>query len=185
MKKMSAGKKVTMFLCVMLLLQQVKAQQFNVKDTAFIRVFSTLYKSAGNYFKEVKGSPIVSTMFKEPDTIGYRIKLLPQGVTDWKHLSLGINLELTAFFKLGAYSKDSTEVAQRFYNLIALIKEIDKSAFFEFDDSYSDTKIKEVRICSGSKGPCGEDDKWRISLYFHKMFDDEYNVSVNIESYPQ
>ncbi len=180
---MSVAKKIIVFLCVILLLQQVQGQQFNVKDSSFVRVFTTLYNSAGNYFNEVKGKPIVSTMFNEPDTIGYRIKLLPQGVTDWKHLSLGIGHELTAFFKLGEYSKDSTEVARRFYDLIDLIKEIDKTAFFEFDDSYSDTKIKEVRVCSGSKGPCGEDDKWRVNLYFHKMFDDEFNVSVNIESH--
>ena len=143
---MNGAKKIVMSLYVMLLLQQVQGQQFNVKDTSFIRVFTTLYNSAGNYFNEIKGRPIVSTMFNEPDTIGYRIKLLPLGVTDWKHLSLGIGNELTAFFKLGEYSKDSTEVAQRFNDMIALIKEIDTTAFFEFDDSYSDTKIKEVRI---------------------------------------
>ncbi len=180
---MSGVKKIGIFLFVMVLLHQVQGQSFNVKDTSFSRVFTILYNSAGNYFNGVKGKPIVSTMFNEPDTIGYRIRLLPQGVTDWKHLSLGIGHELTAFFKLGEYSKDSTEVAQRFNDMIALIKEIDKTAFFEFDDSYSDTKIKEVRICSESKGPCGEDDKWRVSLYFHKMFDDEFNVSVNIESH--
>lgn len=162
---------------------QSQAQSFDVKDKRFSEVFTFMYKSAGHYFSEIKANPIISTMFKEPDTIGYRLKLLPPGVTDWKHISMGIEHELTIFFKLGDYSKDSAEVAARFNDMIALIKETDPAAVFREDDSYSDTKIRELYICAGNSKDCGENHKWRVSLYFHKMFGDEYNVSVNLQSY--
>jgi hypothetical protein len=178
-------KKHILLLSLLFLLLQAAAQPLNVKNKSFAETFLLLYKSAGNYFKEVKGVPIVSTMFAEPDTIGYRLRLLPAGVTDWKHISVDMNYTLTIFFKLGEYSKDSAEVAKRFNDIIALIKEADPTATLQEDDSYSDTKIKEINICTVGAKSCGEEDKWRVSLYFHKMFDDEYNVSVNMQSFKE
>jgi hypothetical protein len=162
----------------------VNAQKLDVKARSFAEPFSVMYKSAGNFFSEIKGSPIISNMFGSPDTIGFRLKLLPEGVTDWKHISGSNSEEQTIFFKLGEYSTDSAEVAKRFTDMIELVKQIDKTAVLEYDDSYSDTKIKEVRICTGNAASCGEDDPWRISLYFHRFSGNEFNVSVNIQAYP-
>lgn len=160
---------------------QCKSQVFDVHSKNFRETFTLLYKSAANSFAEVKGPPIISNMFGKPDTIGYQIKLLPKGVTDWKHISGSNSEEQTLFFKLGEYSTDSTEVAKRFEAVIALIKEIDPTATVQYDDSYSDTKIKELYVCSGS-GPCGEDGQWRVNLYFHRFAGNEFGVSVNIRA---
>ncbi|GEM_PF-2757464 len=178
-------KRSLFILSAIFLFCQLQAQPLNVKAKSFSTPFITLYKSAGNYFKEVKGSPIISTLFTNPDTIGYRLKLLPEGATDWKHISVDIDNLFTVFFKAGEYSQDSAEVARRFNDLIALIKETDPGAVFQEDNSYSDTKIKEVNICPAHTNNCSENDKWRVSLYFHKMLDGGYNVSVNIQSFPE
>ncbi len=162
---------------------QAKSQVFDVHSKNFKESFTLLYKSAATFFTEVKGPPIISNMFGTPDTIGYRIKLLPAGVTEWMNISGSNSEEQTLFFKLGEYSTDSAEVAKRFEGVIALIKEIDSTATVQYDDSYSDTKIKEVYVCTGG-GPCGEDGQWRVSLYFHRFADNEFNVSVNIQAYP-
>ncbi len=162
---------------------QAQSQVFDVNSKNFRETFTQLYKSAANTFTEVKGPPIISNMFGTPDTIGYRIKLLPDGVTDWKHISGSNSEEQTLFFKLGAYSTDSAEVAKRFEGVIALIKEIDPTATVQYDDSYSDTKIKEVYVCTGG-GPCGTNENWRVNLYFHRFAGNEFGVSVNIQAYP-
>ncbi len=160
------------------------AQPFDVNAKSFAEPFWVIYKSACIFFSDIKGQPIISNMFGKPDTIGYRLKLLPAGVTDWKHISGSNSEEQTIFFKLGEYSTDSAEVAKRFTGLIALIKQMDPTAVLEYDESYSDTKVKEVRICTGKASSCGEDDPWRVSLYFHRFSGNEFNVSVNIQAYP-
>lgn len=160
------------------------AQKFDVRAKSFAGPFSLIYKSAGNFFKEIKGQPIISNMFGSPDTIGFRLKLLPEGVTDWKHISGSNSEEQTIFFKLGEYSTDSAEVAKRFTDMLSLVKEIDKTAVLEYDNSYSDTKVKEVRVCTGNASSCGEEDQWRVSLYFHRFSGNTFNVSVNIQAYP-
>ena len=160
------------------------AQSFDVKSKNFTEVFTLLYQSAGHYFKEVKGKPITSNFFSTIDTIGFRILQLPEGVTDWKHLDLGADGSITLFFKLGEYSTDSAEVARRFSDCIALIKQIDPAVVITEDNKYSDTKVKEVYSCSSAATPCTEEGKWRVNLYFHRFSNKEFNVSVNIQSFP-
>lgn len=160
----------------------LNAQEIDTRSKNFRETFTLLYNSAAHQFNEVKGAPIISTMFGKPDTIGFRIRLLPDGVTDWKHISGSNSEQQTVFFKLGEYTTDSTKMFQRFNDVISLIKEIDRSVLVQYDDSYSDTKIKEVNICSGSPLNCGEDDPWRVNLYLHRFNGNEFGVSVNINS---
>lgn len=175
-------KQVATLLLATIMLQAC-SQNSNKNSGNFRETFTLLYKSAGNFFTEVKGPPIISNMFGTPDTIGYRLKVLPDGVTDWKNISGSNSEKQTIFFKLGAYSTDSTAMAKRFNEVIAIIRQIDPAATINYDDSYSDSKIKEVYICPGS-GPCGEDDHWRVSLYLHRFNGNEFNVSVNIQAFP-
>lgn len=175
-------KKIVCLLLCCVLLVNAQSQPLNIKDSSFSQVFLFLYNSAGNYFKEVKGRPIMGA-FNPNDTIGYRLRLLPAGVTDWKNIGIDMNNNLDISFKLGEYMKDSAEMAKRFYDLIDVIKAADPSAVVQEDNSYSDTKIKEVYICSGGSY-CGENGKWRVNLYFHRFSGGEYNVTVNMQAYP-
>lgn len=154
----------------------------DVNAPSFRQPFITLYKSTADYFKDVKGKPIVRAILHEPDTIGYELKVLPAGVTDWKHISIDWEGTLTVFFKLGEYSKDSAAVAKRFNDLVALVRKTDPTAVFSEDNAYSDTKVKEIYVCHPGAAGCTEDDRWRLHIFFHRMFDNRFNVSVNLQA---